>query len=389
MSWDNAKTVGERFGSAWQTLAKMFPGRRRPGKTYQGFIKALVKQTPWLQRQVQDQLRRTMQEMAGACWQVAGWLVFAVDGSRFDLPRTEANEGAFGGGGKGGTGPQLWLTTLWHLGLGLPWAWRIGPANASEREHLQQMIQDLPLKSLLVADAGFTGYDLLQGLMQGGRSFLIRVGANVRLLKQLGYAMTEENGIVYLWPDDKRRAHQLPLVLRLICLSQGTKNMYLLTNVLDPKALSQKTAKKLYRMRWGVELYYRTLKQTMDRRKMRSDAPQQALAELNWTIMGLWLLGLMSVKAILMQRGRPQDLSVAQALRHIRAAMRHPRAARGDLMRRLGQAVRDRYRRHGSKQARHWPHKKTDRPPGAPNIRSALESEVQAAQRLPEQKPAA
>ena len=389
MSWDSAKTAGARFNSAWQTLVKMFPWRRRPGKSYQGFIKALVKRTPWLQRQVRDQLRRTMQEMAGACWHVAGWLVFAVDGSRFDLPRTEANECAFGGGGKGKAGPQLWLTTLWHLGLGLPWAWRIGPGNASEREHLQQMIQDLPPKSLLVADAGFTGYDLLQTLMRDGRSFLIRVGANVRLLEHLGYAMAEEDGIVYLWPDEKRRAHQPPLVPRLICLRQGTKNMYLLTNVLDDKALSKKTAKKLYRMRWGVEVYYRTLKQTMDRRKMRSHAPQQALAELNWTVMGLWLIGLMSVKAILMRRGKPQHLSAAQALRLVRAAMAHPRAARRCLMRQLGQAVLDRYRRHRSKKARNWPHQKTQRPPGTPEIRNASELEVQAAQRLREQKSAA
>ena len=51
-----------------------------------------------------------------------GWVAVAVDGSRIDLPRAEANERAFGCAGKKKTNPQAWITTLWHIGLGLPWA---------------------------------------------------------------------------------------------------------------------------------------------------------------------------------------------------------------------------------------------------------------------------
>ena len=80
------------------------------------------------------------------------------------------------------------------------------------------------------------------------------------------------------------------------------------------------------------------------------------------------------------------SLTGAQALRLVRAAMLDPRATRRCLMRQLGQAVRDRYRRHRSKKARNWPHQKTQRPPAGPEIRNASELEVQAAQRLREQK---
>jgi hypothetical protein len=76
--------------------------------------------------------------------------------------------------GKKKTGPQLFLTTLWHMGTGLPWDYRIGPGTASERHHLRDMLADLPAKAMVVADAGFTGYELLRAIDQLGLSFLVR-----------------------------------------------------------------------------------------------------------------------------------------------------------------------------------------------------------------------
>jgi hypothetical protein len=43
--------------------------------------------------------------------------------------------------------------------------------------------------------------------------FLVRVGANVHLLKKLGYAR-EDKDTVYLWPNNKQQLP--PLELRLI-----------------------------------------------------------------------------------------------------------------------------------------------------------------------------
>ena len=31
--------------------------------------------------------------------------------------------------------PSIWLTMLWHVGVGLPWAWQRGASTSSEREH--------------------------------------------------------------------------------------------------------------------------------------------------------------------------------------------------------------------------------------------------------------
>jgi len=54
--------------------------------------------------------------------------------------------------------------------------------------------------TLFCADAGFVGYELWRAILDAGHSFLIRVGGNVRLLRNLGHAR-HRRGLVYLWPN--------------------------------------------------------------------------------------------------------------------------------------------------------------------------------------------
>jgi len=123
----------------------------------------------------------------------------------------------------------------------------------------------------------------------------------------------------------------------------------------------------------------------MKRRTLRSKAPVQVVLELRWSVVGMTLLRLLGVRAIAECGGVPKSLSIAEALKAVGAVMRQPhrRTRRADsLMRHLSRALKDTYRRRGSKAARHWPHKKTDHPPGHPNIRDANELQVLAAQQL-------
>lgn len=309
---------------------------------------------------------------------------------------TAANEAAFGTAGKAGTGPQQFVTTVFHAGTGLVWDFRRGDARSSERSHLLEMLDTLPAGAMLLADAGFTGYDLLATIASGGRSFLIRVGSNVRLLTKLGWCCDERDGVVYLWPDKARKKGQKPLTLRLVTLVDGrNRRIHLLTNVLDACELGDAEAAELYRRRWGVELIFRSLKQTMGKRRLRCDCPANAAAELDWAVVGLWLLGLLSVGRIVRAGGAPGDWGVASSLRVVRRAMAgKPPGGRGkgkgaSLARALAAATKDSYQRTRPKSARHWPHKKKDKPPGDPRARTASESEVQLASQLRERRPAA
>ena len=390
MAWDPAPALDDRFASARSCLVKMVPGRRRPGRTYEGFIAALAKASEALLAAVIGHLRESVREAAGSRWEVCGWAVFGADGTKVDCPMTRANEEEIGCSSRKKSWPQMLLTVLFHAGTGLPWAFARGGARSGERSHLLAMLGTLPERAMLLADAGFTGYDLLKAVTDSGRSFVIRVGSNVRLLTGLGYAAREFDGLVYLWPDAKRKKRADPLVLRLVTLTDGrNRTIHLLTDVLDVGRLGDAAAVRMYRLRWGAELLFRSLKQTLGRRKLLSDSPAHAQVELDWAAVGLWLLALMNAHAARAgdagaeQRPRP---STASALRVVRSAM----AGRGGgLWAALSRAVLDTYRRRGAKKARHWPHKKRDKPPGDPKARTATAEEVALAMELKRQRPAA
>ena len=115
--------------------------------------------------------------------------------------------------------PQMWLTTMWHAGTGLPWDWRTGPADSSERAHMLEMLPALPGGALIAADAGFVGYEYAKAVIDSGRELLVRVGSNVRLLRKLGL-VREFQGTVYLWPDQQAKKDQPPIVLRMVVASK-------------------------------------------------------------------------------------------------------------------------------------------------------------------------
>jgi hypothetical protein len=382
LAWEDPVSLTGRFGVVLVKLAEWLPGRKL-AKTYQGFIKAIKLHSAALLGRLTDYLRDRMPDWVGPYWTQQGWVAFAADGSRVECPRTAANERELGCAGRKRTGPQLFLTTLYHMGTGLPWSFRIGPGTDSERNHLRQMLPLLPPNSLLVADAGFVGYDLLDSILAHGQHFLIRVGSNVRLLQGLGFADLHDDQTVCLWPDKHRKRGQPPLALRLICLNDGRTPIFLLTDI-PAEQLSNHQAGELYRLRWGIEVFYRSFKCTLGHRKMRSGAPKQAYCELGWAVLGLWILSTMTVRQLIATDHDPLTLSVTLALNTIRLALRH---GPGDhslprLRRLLAQALKDGYLRTAPKKARNWPHKKTEKPPGPPKIKRASRVEIQLARSL-------
>lgn len=388
MSWQSASRLKDAFEICWQVVTGMYPTRRRVGHTYEGFIQALQKRSQRLVSIVSSALRNAVQTVSREHWKIEGWVVMGVDGSRVECPRTAANEAAFGCAGKTKTAPQQFVTTVLHVGTGLIWDWRRGGGKEAERNHLRQMIATMPAKALLLADAGFTGYELLRELLSNGMSFILRAGGNVRLLTKLGFVVREHDGIVYVWPQAYR--DQAPLVLRLVVVHDGRKPVYLLTNVLEDSALSDAQVGTMYRRRWGIEVFYRSLKRTMEKHKLHSTSPAHARVELDWALAGLWMLGLLTVQRMICSHVSPLRWSVAQSLRIVRRVM----AGRGGLhaarnLYALSRALKDDYDRAGSKTARNWPHKKKDKPPSPPKIRTANHQERQAAQWFHENKGAA
>jgi hypothetical protein len=386
-AWSESRTLTGAFDEAHRwSLAVL---SRAALNTYQGLMGALVGSTARILPPLWQRLQALMETHGGEHGRIGPWLPLAVDGSRVDAARTRANERAFCAANFGRSAsakwrrqrrrrqgrperrrrrqrlaapvkPQVWLTLIWHMGLRAPWSWTSGPSTASERDHLKQMLaeQEFPENTLFCGDAGFTGYELWKAAIDRGHQILIRVGANVTLLRKLGYYARERGGIVYCWPSAAARQSQPPLVLRLIRFRLGRAQACVVTSVLEDRRLTDKQALRLYRLRWGVELQFRALKQTFGRRKLRSKRPDRALVELDWSLAGLTIIQLFAVKEQVQFGAPPEQCSVSLAIRIVRETVDrwHETPAAGETFRlRLRAAVADDYQRTGSKKARYRP----------------------------------
>lgn len=404
--WSGESTLTGAFTAA-QKLSVNVLGHAAVGN-YQALTNALARWTADLLPLLWTRLQSLMQQLGGDHGRIAGWWLLAVDGSRISVPRTAANELAFCARNYGGSGsaksrrkkraksakkkrgqrhlphkkqpvrPQIWVTLLWQMGLRLPWCWKTGPSYASERGHLQELLktQTFPEKTLITGDAGFVGFDFWNAIQNHGHKFLMRVGANVTLVRKLGY-VRESAGIMYCWPDKVSKKQKIaPLALRLISLRLGKTPVYLVTNILDPNELSDADACRLYQLRWGIELEFRAFKQTFGRAKLRSRTPDRALVELDWSLLGLWMIQLFAMKEQIKLGEPPEHSSAAGAIKVIRDAMRdwhETPSPSASVSPKLGQAVKDQYERtKASKRARYRPYNKKDMPAaGKPNIVTA------------------
>jgi hypothetical protein len=242
------------------------------------------------------------------------------------------------------------------------------------------MLKSLPENSLVTADAGFVGYDFARTILASDRQLLVRVGANVRLLKKLGF-VRESHGTVYVWTNKAAQHSEPPLVFRLI-VAQGPKHpICLITSVQGAQTLSDRDIFELYKRRWGIELFYRHLKQTFGRRKLRSTSAGNASVELEWSLVGLWGLGLSAAAELAKTGTSLSRISVAGVLRAFRRLLRdylHPVVPGQTLCRWLRSALIDPYRRK-NKQSRNYPRKKKHEIIGVPTIAEASPQQIRQA----------
>lgn len=406
-SWQEARNVTDAFEQTREICESLKLSKTIA--TYTAFMNALSRYAGLFQERLRDQFQMLAEEVGGERFRTRGWALIAFDGSRVTAPRSASNEQAFcaanyGQGQRAKYGkkksqgmrrrrnrkhppqpqePQAWITMMWHMGLRLPWTWRLGPSNSSERDHVKEMLEreHFPENTLFCGDAGFTGYPLWRALANTpGRHFLVRVGANVSLLSEEADVKQCGGGRVLCWPKGRMDSGDPPLRLRLVQVTVGKTKMWMLTSVLSQRKLSKEDIVKFYKMRWGIEVEYRGLKQTLDKHTLRCRNSDRLLVELDWSIRAMAFAELLALREqfrAAAERGSredhdPQDRSLAKTMRALRKCMRqlHTFAKREDaLLHALSQAVVQRYNNRTDKRPRYRPKNPDKKPLGDPTIR--------------------
>jgi hypothetical protein len=377
MTWAGGDSHEEKFETARGFYVMTHETRKRPGKTLQGFQKALSRIPTRLLRVFAAGVRDQIQRRLGERLVVDGHVPMGCDGSKQECPHTAELEARLKPGGKADSTPMVWVTAFVHLGTGLLWSWCVGPGTADERVHLCRMLNTLPTLALIIADAAYMGYELAWAILGSKRSFLLRLSSKNYLYTSEEAVLTEwTEGLVYFWPERAQKKGEPPILCRLIRIrasGKAKKDVWLLTDLLDPARLTAKTAAKFYRWRWRNEGLFRTYKRTINKIKLSSRTVRLAHREAEVSLLALQILLAHADLAHRTQTasvGEPV-ISPRKVLLAIRKELGTQKAARTPSYAERLKGCRVVPRHQASDKARReWPGRKPHKAPEPPNLRT-------------------
>lgn len=375
--WTKKDALSERFQTARDTVSRIFPNRAIV-TTRQGLFSALGQCGSRLLKVIRAAMvDRLKQE---SCWLLAGRPSFAVDGSQFAVPRTSKNLSFFAAASRRSKGAyktdadrkkagttQIAVSLCQHLGSGLPLAWNRGGSADSERSLLLSMLDCLPLEARLVMDAYYFGYDFWTQLIDRGFTFVVRAGKNIDVLQVLKATgkVKYRNGLVLYWPQTAIDRDAKPIVLRLVEVMVGRKRMFLLTNELE---LTDQQLSEIYAARWGIEVFFRMIKQNLERAKLHSRTPENVIIELDWTMLAVWY-SLYSARACITPGGKLSGVKVFRVFVKLVIRVATHSVMRSNIREELSRSiVADESGRKSGKNSKSYPRKKTKRQTGEPTI---------------------
>lgn len=379
MTWCCGDSLPEKFEVARGFYVVCCPKRKRPGKSFQGFEKAVRKLPMPVLRTLAGGIRGRIEVLFGDRLRFGNFIPLGCDGTKHECPRSEELEERLGtsckqkGSGEKNSAPMIWNTSIVHLTLGIPWCWRWGKAKkSSERNHLIQMLPLLPRLALIVTDAGYVGYDVIRTLVERKVFFLMRMSSQATFYTESQEPLENfEEGIAYYWPKKHRKKGCPPLRGRLICVRSKRRkiDVWLFSNVEDQKQLPVALVSTLYRLRWESEGFFRTYKRTMKKVKLMSRTVRSIHREAEASMIATQILlcqGALAMPTPSSKESLPAMCSPRKVLLEIRRDITGQKPNVKPFGERLVKHQRDRRDRKTAKEKRKWPRRKAHKPPKPP-----------------------
>jgi len=365
-------SLPEKFEAARVFYVASCPRRKRPGRHFSGFEKAVAKLPMPVLRALAAGIRGRIPAIFGARWKVGNFIPLGCDGTRQACPRTAELEQRLGTFGKDGSPPMIWNTSIVHLTLGFPFCWRLGKGGkASERSHLIFMLRWLPAAALIVADAGYVGYEVTAAMIRAKVHFLIRMSSNATFYSEAQEPLDEfREGIVYYWPKTQQSEGKPPLRGRLLRIhsSRHKTDVWLFTNVENSQQLPLETAGVCYRWRWENEGFFRTYKRTLKKVTLMSRTLRLVHREVEASMIATQLLLCQGAWAMPVPQTNhlPVMCSPRGVLLEARREISGRKQPKEPFSERIARAQREQRVRVSAKQKREWPRRKPHAPPHPP-----------------------
>lgn len=290
-----------------------------------------------------------------------GHRVWLLDGSSCSMPDKPELQQAFGqpGAQKPGCGfPVAHLLALFHAGTGMLQRVIVAPMRTHDMANASQMHPELAPGDVLVADRGFCSYAHFAQLLRSGLCGVFRLHQKTivsfrigrlhipprpcaffkgvkglprsRWVRWLGhldqvveYYKPQQRPKWLAWEDyAKLPASIMVRELRFTIVIPGfrTKEVTLVTTLLDPIQYPLEELAQLYFDRWRVELNLRHLKQTLRLDVLRCKTVEGVLKEMCMIALVYNLVRLVMIEAARRQETEPDRISFIDALRWLNNA---------------------------------------------------------------------
>lgn len=265
----------------------------------------------------------------GDLW--CGLRVHVVDGTTLTAPDTPENQAAFPQqkGQRPGCGfPILRLLAFFALATGMIAGWIHGAYGQSELALLQLLWEQLRPGELLLGDRGFCTWGVLAQCQARHVHAVFRVRGSRRRDLRRGQRLSRDERLVH-WRKPTLRPRTISaeewatlpevLSLRLVRCSVNvrgfrTRQVILVTTLLDRDAYPWHALSQLYLRRWEMELTLRHLKVTLQMDQLSCKTPENLAREIRLHLLMHNLVRRLMLEAARRHRAPLDRLSFAGAL---------------------------------------------------------------------------
>lgn len=260
-----------------------------------------------------------------------GHRVYAIDGTTVTMPDTPENQATYPQQStqKPGCGfPIMRIVALFSLATGMLTAWATGNWRASEIGLLQNLWECFRPGEILLGDRFFSGWPVLAQCLENGMNGVFRLHGARKVDLRKGRRIGRGERIV-TWNKAKVRPSyftadqwaQFPAELtvriarcRLTIRGFRTREIRLVTTLLDADKYPATQLGALYRRRWEMELTIRNVKTTLQMDQLSCKTPENIARELRMHLLTHNLVRRLMLEAARQRRVPLSRISFAGAL---------------------------------------------------------------------------
>jgi hypothetical protein len=255
-------------------------------------------------------------------WLWGGRRVLLVDGTTLSLPDTPENQAVYpqSKNQKPGLGfPLCRLVGMINLSSGVVVNMALGSYSGKgtgEQSLLRKILYSINKNDVIVGDAYYGSYFLLQALIQKGADVVFeQFGARKRKKDfRKGKSLGVKDHLIVLQKPTKKpdwmtpeAYDSSPETLTIRELEVGKK--ILITTMLSPEMASKASLKILYKERWHIEVDFRSIKDTLGLGILSCKTPEMCEKEIWIYFLAYNLIRLLMVQAALQVDCLPRQIS--------------------------------------------------------------------------------